>query len=145
MTGKENDRTEFTTGNFVEDSASAVLESIQTHFNGDNGVLEVDQISILRLPDGNFKGSIKGFRRNISGAFSPSVLYLEASTLLGALRAIRLECADGESRWFFDKYAKQRQARAKSLGSGDYEVDTGSGGVGNSPISYPRPHRGGES
>lgn len=144
MTKENHDISEFKTGNFIEDSASAVLESLQTHFNGDSGWIEVDQISILRLPDGNFKGSVKGYRRNISGAFSPSVLYVEASTVLGAIRALRLECDDFEGRWFADKYPKQRQARTKRVGSDHYASDADGEGSGHRPISYPKPGYGGD-
>lgn len=116
-----NDTTDNGTRNFITDGLPTYLQPLQDAFDGHHWWVEVDQISIQRNVTGDFKGTAKGYKRNLFGMFEPTVIYVENETVSGAIADLIAETLDSSSRWFKDRYPKSRNARAVAKGTGDYE------------------------
>lgn len=122
MTKKVNDDSNYTgTRNFIEENIGTYLQPLQTGFDGNHSWLEVDLISIQRNASGDFKGSAKGYRKDITGRFMPAVIYVEHETLAGILALLGGEISDRDGRWYTDRYPKQRNARAVREGTDHYD------------------------
>ena len=122
---KDNDTNNLGTRNFIEDGIPVYLQPLQDAFDGRYWWVEVDSLSIQRNVSGDFKGNLKGFKRNIRGDFKPLVIYVEGEDLPAIIGQLVAEAMDSSSRWFKDRYPKSRNARAVAKAVGDYEEGAG--------------------